>query len=126
MSNGKTIVINTTRYKFFRQFLELIKSIPPFNKLRPKELDVLAEIMYQNDRYSDLEPKIRQKIIFDTKTREDIRNGLNMTKESFNNNLSILRKHGVLSKENELMPFLRNILYDDKYVVEFVFKETQP
>jgi DNA-binding MarR family transcriptional regulator len=126
MSNSKTIVINTTRYKFFRQFLELIKSIPPFNKLRPKELDVLAELMYQNDRYSDLEPKIRQKIIFDTKTREEIRNGLNMTKESFNNNLSILRKHGVLSKENELMPFLRNILYDDKYVVEFVFKETQP
>ena len=118
----KQIPIKTNKDKFFRQFLELIRSIPPVSKLRPKELDVLAEIMYQNDKYSDLEDNIKQKMVFDTSTRKEMMLNVGITADSFNNNLSILRKHKLLSKENKLSPFLNNVLYKDGYKLEFTFK----
>jgi len=118
----KQIPIKTNEDKFFRQFLELIRSIPPVSKLRPKELDVLAEIMFQNDKYSDLEDNIRRKMVFDTKTRKEMMLKVGITADSFNNNLSILRKHKLLTKENTLVPFLDTVRYKDGYKLEFNFK----
>lgn len=119
----KRIPIKTNEDKFFRQFLELIRSISPINKLRPKELDVLAEIMYQNNKYSDLEPNIKNTMVFNTNTRKEMRLKIGITEESFNNNLSILRRHGLLSKDNKLIPFLDTVTYKDGYKLEFNFKE---
>lgn len=118
----KQVQVKTNKDKFFRQFLELIRSIPPINKLRPKELDVLAEIMYQNDKYSDLEDNIRHKVVFDTATRKEMRLKVGISADSFNNNLSILRKHKLLTKQNILMPFLETVRYSDGYKLEFKFK----
>ena len=50
------LTIETNEKKFFRQLLEILSSIPPLNKLRPKELDLLAIIMYYNNIYKDLDP----------------------------------------------------------------------
>ena len=49
------LTIETNEKKFFRQLLEILSSIPPLNKLRPKELDLLAIIMYYNNIYKDLD-----------------------------------------------------------------------
>ena len=119
----KKIPIKTNKDKFFRQFLELIRSIPPVNKLRPKELDVLAEIMYQNNKYGDLESNIRNKMVFDTGTRKEMMAKVGITQDSFNNNLSILRKHKLLTKDNKLISFLDTVTYDNGYKLEFNFKE---
>lgn len=118
-----TITIKTSEEKFFRQFLELVKGFPPLNLLRPKELDVLAEIMFQNNKYKDLDKNVKNKVIFNTDTRKEMRTNLNMSEEGFNNNLSILRKHKVLDKQNNLISFLSNTIYTKDFKLIFNFKE---
>lgn len=119
----KKIPIKTNKDKFFRQFLELIRSIPPISTLRPKELDVLAEIMYQNDKYGDLDKTVRHKMVFDTATRREMMLKVGISADSFNNNLSILRKRKLLTKDNKLIPFLDTVRYNKDYKLEFNFKE---
>lgn len=94
------IPIPTTQRKFFRQVLEILKPIPPLNLLRNKELDVLAEFLYYNDKYSHLEKDIRSKIVFDYDTKLDMREYLNMDEQSFNNHMTSLRKKGILTKRS--------------------------
>ena len=51
------LTIATDERKFFRQFLEILSSIPPLNKLRNRELDILAAMMYYNYLYKDFQIK---------------------------------------------------------------------
>jgi len=118
----KKIPIRTDRDKFFRQFLELLRSLPPINKLRPKELDVLAEVMFQNDRYGDLDENIKWTMVFSTSVRKEMRLKVGISEDSFNNNLSILRKHNILSKDNRLMPLLATVFYKNGFKLEYEFK----
>jgi len=85
---------------FFRMSLELIKPIPPLNKLRPKELDVLSEFLYYNYKYKDLDPSVRWKVIFDYDTKMEMKEYLSMDEQSFNNHLTTLRKNNILSKRS--------------------------
>lgn len=119
----KKINIPTDENKFYRAFLEVLRSIPPISKLRPKELDVLAEIMLQNAKYKDMDEETRGIIIFDTTTRRKMRDKIGIGEESFNNNLSILRKHKLLTKDNKITDRLRDVLFDGEYSLEFNFKK---
>jgi hypothetical protein len=96
----KKIPIRTTEAKFFRQYLELIN---PMLKLRGKELDVLAELLYYNHQLSNIPQEHRWKLIFDYDTKVKIRNKLNLSEASMNNNLSALRKKKII-QENKIMP----------------------
>lgn len=121
----KIISIPTNGKRFYRQFLEVLRSVPPISKLRPKELDVLAEIMYQNDKYKDLDIDVRYTMIFSTKIRIEMRDNVKIGEDSFNNNLSILRKLKILSKGNQLNSFLDTVIFDDNYNLNFEFKNKQ-
>lgn len=94
------INIPTTKRKFFRQALEIMKAIPPINKLRPKELDVLAELLYYNYIYGHIEENLRGKVVFDYDTKITIREYLDINETNFNNILTILRKKGILIKRS--------------------------
>lgn len=118
----KTIQIKTNGIKFYRQLLEVLRSIPPINKLRPKEVDVLAEIMLQSVKYREHEEGLRNTIIFSTNIRKEMRDKIGIGEDSFNNNLSILRKHKILTKDNKLNPFFENIIFDGKFELRFIFK----
>lgn len=118
----KKIPIITNNRKFYRQFLELIKSLPPINKLRPKEMDVLAEIMYENGKLKSIDEESRYIIIFSTKNRKEMRKLIGISEDSYNNNLSILRKHGLITKDNQLNKFLSTVMFTDNFSLEFVFK----
>jgi len=113
--------IDTTSQKFYRQLLELFKSIPPLDKLRPRELDVVAAYMYFNNRYKNIEDVIKWRIVNDTSTRKEMRDMINMTEDIFNNNLSIIRKKGLIGNDGSLVEFLR-IYPSSMYKVEFNFK----
>lgn len=91
---------------FYREILELLRSLPPLNKLRPKEIDLLSEIIRQNDFYRSFDKQIRKTIIFSTDNRRDICDKLKCSSDALNNNLSILRKHKLLSSNNEILPIL--------------------
>lgn len=94
------IPITTTPREFFRMNLEILKSFPPFNLLRSKELDVLAEILFYNYKYKDIDALVRGKVIFDYSTKVEMRENLSMDEQSFNNHLTTLRKKGILDKRN--------------------------
>lgn len=119
----KTIPIKTDTERFFRQFLEVLKSIPPIRNLRPKELDVLAEVMYQNHKYKDYPEEHRLAIIFNPTVRKEMRDKIGIGVDSFNNNISILRKSKILDKNNKLHPFFRGIEFNGKFELTFTFKE---
>jgi len=91
----KSVPIKTTENKFFRQYLELLN---PLLRLRGKELDVLAEILYHNHKLESIPENHRWKLIFDYDTKAEIRNKLHLSDASLNNNLSALRKKGIIRK----------------------------
>lgn len=118
----RKMVIKTTEEKFYRQLLELFRSLPPFNKLRSRELDVLAQILYQNNSYKNINIKARPLIIFNKEVRKEMRDNLGVTEEIFNNNLSGLRKHKLITKTNRINPYLENIEFDKEFSLEFKFE----
>lgn len=114
------LTIETTERRFFRQFLEIISSIPPLNKLRPRELDLLSILMYYNSLYKNLDPSIRQRVINNKATKKEIREVADMNEDVFNTNMSILRKNNLIGKSGELIPALQ-IYPTDTYKMEFHF-----
>jgi DNA-binding MarR family transcriptional regulator len=121
------IPLKTSNKRFYRQVLEVLRSFPPINKLRPKELDLLAEFMKQNAELSFLSKNKRRAILFSTENRRQIQENLNMTQATFNNNLSGLRRYKLVTKENDLIPLLDikdiNELEDD-FSIEIKFYVT--
>jgi len=119
---SKVIPVRTANNRFYRQFLDIFASVPPINDLRPREKDVLAEIMLQNDKFQQLPDSIRYITIFSTDIRKEMRSNLDIKEEIFNNILSKFRKTKILV-DNRLNPFLDSILYKDGYELTFKFKE---
>lgn len=114
------LTIETNEKKFFRQLLEILSSIPPLNKLRPKELDLLAIIMYYNNIYKDLDPLLRQRVLNSKATKKEIREIAGMNENVFNTNIFILRKNNLVSKSGELIGALQ-IFPKDSFKIEFQF-----
>ena len=94
------IDIKTNKRLFFRQSLEILKHIPPLNKLRPRELDVLAGFIYYNDMYKDLKEDVRGKVLFDYDTKLNMRDEISMNESTFNTTMSSLRSKGFLTKRS--------------------------
>lgn len=112
--------INTTEKKVYRQIVEVIRSIPPLDTLRNRELDVLAILMYYNYKYKDVEETIRWRIINDGETRKEMQKDIIISEDSFTNNLSLIRRAGLLDKENKIPSFLQ-LMIGDKFEVKFNF-----
>lgn len=89
----KNVPLKTDKKKFFRQYVEILD---PLVKLRPKELDVLAELLYHNNELKDVKPDLRWKLIFDYDTKKEMSQNLNISIPSLGNNLSYLRKRGII------------------------------
>ncbi len=85
---------------FYSEILKLLSSIPPLNKLRPKEVKLLSEIMRQNDSHRNLDKVTRKIVIFSTENRIGLCEKLGCSSDALNNNLSILRKHKLRIKYN--------------------------
>jgi hypothetical protein len=117
----KKITIKTTPEKFYRQFLELFRSLPPFNELRSREVDVLSQIMYQNNKHSYIPIKTRSLVVFSTDVRKEMRSSLDISEDIFNNNLSGLRKRKLITEDNKLAPFLESILFNKEFALQFNF-----
>jgi hypothetical protein len=118
----RRIPIKTNKDIFFRQVLELMRSLPPFNKLRPKELEILSKVMWYNDLHKNLDEETKWTVVFSTKVRKEIMKDLEISEDSLNNNLSILRKRGLVTKDNMLAPILRNLYFDKDFKLEYSFK----
>ena len=113
----KIVPLNTSEKVFFRQYVEILD---PVIKLRPKELDVLAELLYHNNKLKDIDSKNRWKLILDYDNKKEMAGGLNISVDSFGNNLSFLRKKGIIV-DNKVIDGL--LVYPDKtFKLTFKFK----
>lgn len=112
--------ITTDERKFFRQVLELLSSIPPLEQLRGRELDLLSGLMYYNYLYRNLGEDIRWRVINNKATRKELRDMLGMSEDVFNNNMSIIRKTGLLDKSGKISSALQ-IIPNDVFKMEFNF-----
>ena len=115
------IPIKTNKIKFYREVLQVLRQFPPINKLRPRDLDLLAELMKQNTDNIALPEGKRKIFIFSTENRKIMRDKLNMNSAIFNNSLSTLRKYKLVNQYNELLPILR-ISPKDGYTISINFK----
>lgn len=115
------IPIRTTKNNFHRKMLEVLKIFSPISNLRPKELDVLGEIMKQNEAYRTLSKSKRRMIILSKENKKDIQDRLKISPAFMNNILTTLRKYRLLTRENDLIPLL-DIIPDNKFTVEIEFR----
>lgn len=106
---------------FYKVLLTLMNNFPPIRGLRPKEIEMLAEIMHQNYENRNIKDyNKRQIFIFSTENRHVMMENLGVTAGSFNNYLKLLKKKGVITKDNKLLPFL-NIIPEKEYSLDFKF-----
>ncbi len=116
METSKRISISTSRKSLFRQYLEIMG---PFHNITSRECDLLAQLMYYNDKYGEYPPKLRSKAIFDYDTKNEIKEELGITTIQFNNLLKILRKKGAVKGENISEEFM--IYPEDTTNIIFTF-----
>jgi len=91
------IILPTTLKKSFRQYLEILQPMVGYTS---KEADILALFMYHNYKNQDIPERIRGEFLFSTNTRKTIREELDMSIGSFNNNMASLKKS--ILKDNKL------------------------
>jgi len=88
------LVIKTTEDKFFRQYLEVLKSVSPLSKLNKTQLDILSELLRLSYVYEGESRKWEK--VFSRESRASIREKLSLSVQSFNNGLSSMRSLGII------------------------------
>lgn len=96
------VSISTNVDRFFRQRLELLKNFPPYNKLRARELDVLAAIQKGYYINSKLEKHQIHPIVFSYDNMLKIREDLKISEAVLNNNKMFLRKNNFITSKQLL------------------------
>lgn len=92
----------TDARQIFRTYVELIK--PFLKKLRSRECDVFAEILYQYSlKNKTLAPKDKMTLVLNSEGRELIANQLNISQPILRNAINGLRKRKIL-QEHDLIP----------------------
>lgn len=114
--------IHTDKKSIFNYWLEFLK---PYHKLRRKEIEAVGLLLYYRYELSREVSNIElvDRLLFSTETRTKIRADLNnMSQKVFNNLLTSLRKKGVLSKDNKIVPQLIPNMTEDGFNLVFSFE----
>lgn len=98
------INIDTNLAKIFKQYLAILNTVLRTKKMTNLELEVLSKLLLVNYKYSHIEKSQRDKILFHKNTKQRIRESIgNLSKHSYNNIITSLRKKGVISKKELLI-----------------------
>lgn len=105
------VTVNTTNRESYVDILKLIRTVPPFDKLRDAEIQVLAELVYWYNYYEGSPEEVRNTMTFDYDTRIKIVNKLGITQNAMNTYLYRLRKYGFVKNRTLMMKFpnLKNV-----------------
>ncbi|HLB42762.1 MAG TPA: hypothetical protein VJN02_07955 [Gammaproteobacteria bacterium] len=79
--------------KFFRAYVDIIQ---PLLDIRPRESDILAQILYINNEKKAIPETDRFGIIFSTSSKKKMREALEINDSTLQNSLSILRKKKII------------------------------
>lgn len=105
------IRIKTNDDTYFLKLLSILNNIPPFNKLRPKELELYANLLSVNHKYRNIPFKERNQLIFNYDTKMEISNKMGFKLSGVYNILTRLRK--------------LNIIDDDSLIPKYVLGKTK-
>jgi hypothetical protein len=122
MESTNLRAITAGKRRIFEYWLEFLR---PYHKLQPKEMKALSLMLYYRSELSESvnnEDLINQ-LLFSTRVRKSIREELgNMGPKVFNNLLTSLRRKGVLSIDNIILPALIPIMTEDGFQLTLNFK----
>lgn len=109
----KIINIPTTLKSMYKHYLTILK---PLNKLRSKEIELLAYIMYLNEVYksSILNQEDRWNKIFSYEGKIKIQEELDLKNYSLNNMLTSLRKSNMIVDNTVPDKYIPKIKEDNK------------
>jgi len=93
---------------YFRFALEILSAWHPFNGLRESQKDLFAQFLYYNYVYRTIPKEERYLIIMGKTVKNKIGKTLGISKANIDNNLSLLRKHGLIDESNQV---------PDKYLI---------
>jgi predicted transcriptional regulator len=113
--------VETTPEKYFHQLVEILKIFPPFNELRKRQREAFAEILYQFYIFRDESEKVRERLVFDHKTKEEIAKRLDISKGNLYNIYKELRQLNLLTKDGINPKFKYGYLQFSE--IAFKFKE---
>lgn len=99
----KIVSINTSLKDFFKYFLIFTKAL---NKLRPKEIELLTEILYKNHKeYPNFKyDSDRWDKVFNTDSKNEYKKNMKIEDYTLQNLLSSLRKKKVI-KDNQIVDY---------------------
>ena len=90
----KVIKIKLNPDEYFKDILNILQGVPPFNSVRKKDLEIYAELLINNARLVEdgLEEDERYKVLFGYRMRRQIQTTLQIGDGSYRNGLYNLRK----------------------------------
>ena len=94
------IKIKTHENDYFLKLMSILHTIPPFNKLRPQELELYANLLTVNHKLRSIPFKERNVLIFSYDTKIEISNKMGIKLSGVYNLLSTLRSYKLLEKES--------------------------
>jgi len=113
------IRIKTHEDNYFHKLILIVSNIPPFNKLRPKELELYAHLLKVNHKYRNIPFKERNKLIFNYDTKIEIATLMGIKLSGVYNILSNLRTLKVIEDES-LVP---KYILTQSNEANFIFEE---
>jgi len=110
--------IKTNEDTYFLKLLLILNNIPPFNKLRPKELELYAYLLKVNHKYRNIPFAERNKLIFNYDTRIEISNKLGIKMPGVYNILSTLRRIKLLDESTLIPKYILNKVPELTFIFE--------
>jgi hypothetical protein len=102
------IRIKTREDTYFLKLLLILSNIPPFNRLRPKELELYAHLLSVNHKYRNIPFAERNKLIFNYDIKIEIANKMGIKVAGLYNIFSRLRNLKVIEEESLLPKYILN------------------
>jgi hypothetical protein len=88
---------------YFLKLLLILNNIPPFNKMRPKELELYSHLLAINYKYRNIPFKERNTLIFNYEAKQDIASKMGIKPTGVYNIMSSLRSLKIIT-EDSLIP----------------------
>ena len=90
----------------FDLIMNILSFIPPFNKLRKRDKEVLTGLYYANYLYKDIPENKRNILIFDYDTRQEIAKKYGMSINSVYVCMMQLRKLGLITESTLIKKYI--------------------
>ena len=114
------IRVKTQEDNYFLKLLLILNNIPPFNHLRPQELELYAHLLTVNHKYRNIPFKERNRLIFTSDTKIDIASKMGVKIAGVYNILSTLRSQKIIGEDTLIPKYVLNktkeltFIFDDE------------